>query len=236
MALLSQIQWLTHEPLTFIFQKTILSPEIVSFKKNKNIKRKYMGTGKFIVLYGINNLGKTCQAERLVEFFKKKGFESEYLKYPIYDLEPTGPIINRYLRKNNPDNLSLREVQILYTTNRIQYAPILLNKLNSGIWIVAEDYVGTGLAWGGQENLGFLKELNNCLFPEDIPILFDGERFVSGIEENHKHENDDKKVLETRENFSQLAIENSWYVINANQTEEKVFEEVKNVFKKERLI
>ena len=40
--------------------------------------------GKFIVLYGINNLGKTTQAKFLVEKLQSQGLRAEYVKYPIY--------------------------------------------------------------------------------------------------------------------------------------------------------
>ena len=42
--------------------------------------------GKFIVIYGVNNLGKTTQANMLVQKLKASGLKAEYLKYPIYDL------------------------------------------------------------------------------------------------------------------------------------------------------
>jgi thymidylate kinase len=42
--------------------------------------------GKFIVLYGINNLGKTTQAKLLVEKFQKEGLKAEYMKYAVYSL------------------------------------------------------------------------------------------------------------------------------------------------------
>jgi len=48
--------------------------------------------GKFIVLYGINNLGKTTQTRILVDKLKLHGLKAEYLKYPVYDLAPSGPI------------------------------------------------------------------------------------------------------------------------------------------------
>src|SRR3989344_7041055 len=104
--------------------------------------------GKFIVIYGINNLGKSTQAKILVEKLGQEGFSAEYLKYTIYDLKPSGPIINDYLREGNRDNLSPREIQILYTMNRYQFESRLKDKLSQGVNIVAEDYTGTGLAWG----------------------------------------------------------------------------------------
>src|SRR3990167_10147152 len=82
--------------------------------------------GKFIVIYGINNLGKTTQAKLLVEKLNAAGRRAKYLKYPIYDLSPSGPRLNEYLRGGNPEKLDARTAQILYAKNREQYEPTLL--------------------------------------------------------------------------------------------------------------
>ena len=52
-----------------------------------------MSKGIFIVLYGVNNLGKTTQAQLLVERLNKAGVQATYLKYPIYDIEPSGVLL-----------------------------------------------------------------------------------------------------------------------------------------------
>ena len=192
-----------------------------------------MWIGKFIVLYGINNLGKTCQAKRLVRALKDLGYKAEYLKYPIYDLNPTGLMINDYFRNDNPDNLGLREVQMLCTQNRQHFQNELIKKLKEGVWVISEDYTGTSLGWGGKENKDFLERLNSALVKEDISILFDGERFASGIEMGHKHENDDRRILMVRGDFLDLAREKHWHVVQVNQTKDEVFEQVKNILKKE---
>jgi len=54
---------------------------------------------------------------------------AEYLKYAIYDLAPSGPLLNEYLRKGNPHDLSPREFQLLQVLNRTQYQPLLQEKL-----------------------------------------------------------------------------------------------------------
>ncbi len=181
--------------------------------------------GKFIVLYGINNLGKSTQAKKIVAWFKEKNIQAEYLKYPLYDLAPSGPMLNSYLREGNPYDLTRREAQLLYVMNRFQFESSLKEKLEAGITIIAEDYKGTGMAWGigGGVDEAFMKKINENLLEEDIALYFDGERFTSGIESNHKHETDDELTRNVRKAHQQLAKEFGWIPIKANETEEEVF-------------
>jgi len=184
--------------------------------------------GKLIVFYGINNLGKSTQAKLLVERLKANGYQAEYLKYPIYDLNPSGLILNDYLRNANPHQLSAKEAQIIYSLNRTQYQDELIAKLKAGINVIAEDYKGTGIAWGlgaGVEE-DFLKKVNSHLIAEDLVFLFDGERFRHAIENNHKHENDDDLMIKVRWAHLKLREEYGWWKINANLAIEEIHEEI----------
>lgn len=192
--------------------------------------------GKFIVFYGINNLGKTTQAKMLAEYLNKKNIKAEYLKYPIYDLEPAGKLINEYLRGGNPNNFSPRELQLLHCVDKVSFEPILRDKLNSGINIIAEDYFGTAVAWGAAAgvDMALLEYLYSFIYKEDLAILFDGKRFTSSIEKNHKHENDAALTERVRQVHLELAEKYNWKKIDANQSIEKVQENileiVKNIF------
>ncbi len=184
--------------------------------------------GKFIVFYGINNLGKSTQAFKLVEKLNQKGKRAEYLKYPVYDLDPSGLLINNYLREDNKFNLSRKEAQILYTMNRFQYEPILKEKLSQGINIISEDYTGTGLAWGittGVEE-NFLKRINKKLLKEDLAFLFDGERFEESEEKNHKHETNGDFMKKARQIHLRLGQEYNWKKINANLSREEIHKQI----------
>ena len=180
--------------------------------------------GKFIVFYGINNLGKSTQVDLLLKKLKEKNIKIEVLKYPIYDLAPSGPIINDYLRNGNPFNLTAREVQMLYAKNRFQFEPLLIKKLESGINIIAEDYVGTGLAWGIGAGVDekFLKLINQNLLQEDLAFLFDGERFMKAQEKNHKHETNNDLTDQVRKIHLRLGKEFNWKKINANTGKKKI--------------
>ena len=73
-----------------------------------------MKVGLFIVIYGINNIGKSTQATMLADALTASGLKAEYLKYPIYDLSPTGPQINEILRSGKKQEISEEEFQALY--------------------------------------------------------------------------------------------------------------------------
>jgi len=182
------------------------------------------GRGKFIVFYGINNLGKTTQAKILVDKLKLHGLKAEYLKYPVYDIAPSGPILNNYLRQHNFYNLTPREAQIIYAFNRLQFEETLKQKLARSINVVAEDYCGTGIAWGATKGapLEALEQINQGLLIEDIAILLDGERFMEGKESDHLHERDDELMSRCRQTHQMLAKRYGWHVIPANLAIESV--------------
>ena len=187
-----------------------------------------MTKGKFIVLYGINRLGKTTQSEIVSrEIEVRNSVSVSRLKYPIYDLEPTGQRINAYLRKGNPENLTPLQHQELQLQNRLDYQPTLKEKLKSGLWILAEDYVLTGIAWGVASGVdeSWLKKETEKLLREDLGILFDGEPF-SYREGSHLYEGDDEITKRCREIHSRLAREFNIPVINANQLKEQVTQDV----------
>ncbi len=180
--------------------------------------------GKLIVLYGINNLGKSTQAKLLVEKLKSEGLKAEYIKYPIYDLSPSGDILNDYLREGNFYDLSSREAQVIYALNRTQYQDKLISKLKDGVYIIAEDYKGTGIAWGLGAGVSevFLKSINSHLIDEDLVFLFVGERFLEAMEKTHRHETNNDLTTKVRWAHLKLKEEYGWIKVNANLKIEEI--------------
>lgn len=184
--------------------------------------------GKFIVFYGINNLGKSTQAKILIKQLKKASIKAEYLKYPIYNLEPTGPFINKVLRSGKAQKISEDELQMWYTLNRFQFEPKLKRKLAKGVWIIAEDYIGTGLAWGWAKgaDLEYLENMNKPLLKEDLAIFFYGKRFLDGKERVHLHEQNDKLIELCQRKHRSLAKKYHWRRVNANGSRERIAEKI----------
>lgn len=182
-----------------------------------------MTKGAFLTLYGINNIGKSTHAKRLVERLQQEGRRAAYLKYPIYDLEPTGPRINEILRHQGGDGVSEEELQTLFMQNRKDFEPRLQKLLNSGMTVVAEDYTQTGIAWGTAKGLdeSWVEDLNKDLMKEDFSILLVGERARKAIEEGHIHETNDELVGRVAKILQRRANEQGWHVIQLQPTKDE---------------
>ena len=205
---------------------------VIRIGPRPNVTKNIM-QGKLITIYGINNLGKSTQAKLLVKNLKKQGKRVEYLKYPIYNLKPSGPIINKVLRSGKKQKMSEEELQLWYTINRFQYENTLKKKLKAGKIIVAEDYTGTGLSWGAAKGakLDWLIKTNEPLLAEDIAILLDGSRFIEAKEKNHIHESNDKLVAKCRRVHLQLAKRFEWKIVKANREVDVIAKEVLKLVK-----
>ena len=187
-----------------------------------------MKKGIFIVLYGVNSTGKSTQNDLLTKRLQNSGHAVTSLKYPLYDIEPSGPMINEYLRRDNPLKLTPREFQIIQVVNRTQYDNELRRLLAEGTHIVAEDYTGTGIAWGMAAGIDkrFLVRLNTHLLREDIGILFNGKQFIDGKEDEHTHEEDDDLIVRSYSAHRELASDSDWYIIASDKAPNVVHAEV----------
>ena len=195
---------------------------------NKNI-------GKLITFYGINNIGKSTHAKLLVERLRSEGYESEYVKFPVYDLKPTGEFINGVLRgAAKKQEITEEELQMWYTLNRFQFEPTLKKWLAEGKIVVAEDYTATGLAWGAAKGakLEWLIEINRYLLKEDFAVHMKGERQIQAREVNHIHENNDDLVESCRFILEELGKKYGWKDVviqpTIDATKKIIWETVKN--------
>lgn len=194
-------------------------------------------TGKLITLYGINGIGKTTQVELLVKFLEEQGKRASRLKYPVYDLEPTGPFIYKYLRDpefRGKNELSTEDLQMKYAENREDYESELQKRLEEGEWIVAEDYTGTGIAWGltWGADLEYLEKINKNLYQPDLCILMHGHRFNTAIEAGHRNETADERIKICKNFHLLLKDRYGWEQVDANQSVEEVSRDIVSIVKK----
>lgn len=167
--------------------------------------------GKFITIYGINNIGKTTHAKLLVERLTQNGRKAYYVKYPVYDVPPSGHLLDKLLRSGE-QKISEEELQLWFIVNRYQYQPELKRLLEDGYIVVAEDYIGTGMAWGMAKGLSeaWVSTCNQGLIKEDLAILIEGERIKTAMEKGHVHEQNEELINRCAEKFSYLAEKYNW--------------------------
>lgn len=166
----------------------------------------------FIAIYGINNIGKTTHSKRLVARLKKLGKDAFYIKYPVYGQKPSGHLINRILRGKGGQKISEEELQLWFVLNRYQFEPKLKKMLKAGKIVVAEDYIGTGIAWGAAKgvNIASLENMNKFLVQPDLAIFMDGKRALEAREKKHIHEQNDALAQRCQQVYRKLAKKYGW--------------------------
>ncbi|MDP4008186.1 MAG: hypothetical protein Q8P68_03250 [Candidatus Peregrinibacteria bacterium] len=167
---------------------------------------------KFIAIYGVNNIGKSWHAKNIVERLKALGAKAVYIKYPIYDIEPSGTFLNKTLRSGEPQKITEEELQTWYALNRFQFEPSLKQMLAENDYVVAEDYTGTGICWGYTKgaSLDWLESLNSQFIKPDFSILMYGERKTSAAEVGHLHESHDELLNKAEETLNMLSEKYDW--------------------------
>ena len=196
--------------------------------------------GKFIALYGINGIGKTTQTDLLVSSLRSRGIPVVHVKYPVYDLAPEGPFLYNYLRSaafREEHKLTTHELQLKFAENRKRYDDVVKKQLAEGQWIIAEDYVGTGiawgLAWGGA--LHYLEEINEGLLQSDLTILLDGDRVLTFIEKCHVNEGKAERLAICRSFLLLLGEKHKWRTARANQRIADVHKDIMQIVEEELL-
>ncbi|KKU63947.1 MAG: Thymidylate kinase [Candidatus Amesbacteria bacterium GW2011_GWA1_47_16] len=169
-----------------------------------------MRRGLFIVLYGPAGVGKTQQLEILEDTMARMGVHVRRIKYPLYRLEPTGPKLYGILHRKEiaPDE---DEMQKMFAQNRNDFEPTLRSWLDSGVTVLAEDYKGTGVAWGMVRGLPLekMEELNDDQTQPDLAIYLDGPRRMESPLEPHMYE-DEEEWYKVRKVMLQLADRYGW--------------------------
>ncbi len=174
-----------------------------------------MKKGRLITIYGINNIGKSTHAKILKRKLNKAGFEAVYIKFPNYDIAPTGPFLNEVLRNPEGQHISEQQLQMWFVLNRYQTQPEIEKLLNEGKIVVAEDYIGTGLAWGMAKGLDedWLENANKYLIKEDLALMIEGERDLKAKEKHHVHEQNEDLIEKCLKTHKYLSKKHGWRIV-----------------------
>lgn len=200
-----------------------------------------MKKGKFIVICGVEGSGKGTQINLIKEHFK--GNDNI-----VFTREPGGTDIAEKIRDIilNEDIDPLTEAYLFAAARREHIIKKIKPLLEEGKTIICDRFVYSSLVYQGLgRNLGidFVDELNRPViegfYPDKVIYLdLEPEIGLERIKKNNRETNrlDNEKLdfyKKCREGFLHLANNepNKFIIINANQSEEKVFQDIKNNLK-----
>lgn len=181
----------------------------------------------YICIEGIDGSGKSTQTVILEKWLQSAGFKV------LRVFEPTKSGVGKIIRKMLQDSQATdknfqRTLGLLFAADRM----ILMNKIKEaeaeGIIIITDRSFYSSLVYQNEEE--WVRKINKHVIKPDIVILLDLEPKTAIKRCDGKDHFENQNFLEKiREKYINLAAEEEFYVINANNGLNKVHEDIKRV-------
>lgn len=165
--------------------------------------------GMVIVLEGLDRVGKSTQCKQLIESLRKQGRRAELIRFPDRTLA-TGKLISEYL--SGKTNINGQTVHLLFTANRWELFPRMLDLLNSGTTLVIDRYSYSGIAYSSAKGLDFdwCKAAENGLIKPDCVLYLKND-----IKELTRRDNFGDEIYE-KEEFQQIVHKMYMKLVDSN--------------------
>lgn len=175
-----------------------------------------MKRGLFVVIYGPSGVGKSKQLEILDDTLHRMGVSSRVVKFPIYEIKPTGAELERLVHGGGR-LLPEEKMQEIFAANRKSFEPTICNWLDAGVTVLAEDYKGTGVAWGMVRGMSLeqMERINSDQLDPDLAILMDGPKRVERAAMDHPY-GSEEEWYKIRKTYLQLADRYGWIRVGAD--------------------
>ena len=189
-----------------------------------------MSRGSIIVFEGCDRCGKTTQCKKLVEYLNENNKPTKLQRFPDRTTA-IGSVCNDYLA--NKCELEDHAVHLMFTANRWEAVPKMMEVINSGTSLIIDRYSYSGVAFTSAKK-GL--ELEWCKNPErglpkpDLVLYLslsaeEAAKRGSYGEERYDETNFQKRVAA---NYDTLR-EPNWVVVDASKTIEALHEELRNI-------
>ena len=187
--------------------------------------------GLLIVLEGLDRTGKTTQTTVIKDYLTSLNHPTEVIHFPARHTQ-FGQQIDLFLKQKKTFDNEL--LHLLFSINRWELKPSIMEKLYSGVNVVLDRYSYSGVAYSLAKGL----DANWCKSPEkglpkpDLVIYLKPQKMEDVVgregfgEEMFEKADFQRKVKEAYENH---IIEEDWKVVNASQDIEEVSNDIKSV-------
>ncbi|WFD36099.1 dTMP kinase [Malassezia cuniculi] len=185
--------------------------------------------GALIVVEGLDRAGKSTQVARIVEHF-----DAQLIKFPDRTTAIGGQINDYLTKKAEMDD---HAVHLLFSANRWEVLPQLLEALKSGRTVVCDRYAFSGIAYSAAKGL----DLPWCISPDvglplpDVSIFLDVDDNVAAQRSDYGQERYENQAFqrEVRSHFNLLETlvrsnGGEWVRIDAGDTIDNVWSKVQS--------
>ena len=193
-----------------------------------------LGRGKIIVIEGVDKAGKRTQSRLLVESLKLSGRICVFVDFPDYNT-PIGIKIRAFLEGKREYSNELKHM--LLSANRWERKSQIESMIEKGTIVIINRYYQSNLVYGVSNglNINSLANLEKGLPKEDIVIVLDVSSTVSTERSAEgdldSFEKNQKLLLEVNKNYSKLAKQFKWKIINGEKSREQVHQEIMKILR-----
>jgi dTMP kinase len=183
-----------------------------------------MPRGVFVVFEGCDGAGKSTQVQKLAT----SGIFASCERMAFPDrTTPIGGMIDQYLR--NAKDISDQAIHLLFSANRWELAGGIESLLAQGTSIICDRYWFSGTAYSAAKGI----DMEWCKMPEvglprpDLVLLLDLDVAILANRKGFGAERYEKLDLQKRVRDAYMQLrDDSWILINANQSVDDVAVEV----------
>ena len=185
--------------------------------------------GFFIVFEGVDRCGKSSQSASLLSYLEDNHVKAELLKFPDRTTE-SGKTIDKYLKREI--NLTDEEALILFSRNRWECVPRIVQLLQSGVTVIVDRYAYSGICYAAAKGV----PINVCIGPEcglpmpDVVFLLDLDIEIAASRDGFGSERFEEAQFQhkVRRHFLSLYDPCYWIKIDASRPMEDVGNEIKD--------
>lgn len=196
-----------------------------------------MRKGKIIALEGPDKAGKMTQSKLLVDSLRRSGRISVVMDFPDYST-PIGMEISAFLEGKRDYSNELKHM--LMSANRWERKREIESLVKTGTIVVINRYYQSNLVYGISNGLDidWLLNLDKGLPKEHIAIVIDVSPSTASLraEKLDLFESNEKLLLDVNKNYSKLAKQFSWKIVNGDNSKEQVHQDIMSLLKREKII
>jgi dTMP kinase len=198
---------------------------IIVSMDGKDVRR---GSGKLIVVDGIDQSGKKTQTLMLARKIQKFGYRTSNWSFPDY-ATPLGRQLKLYLTGRT--RFDFHAVHLLYAANKWENADSISRELKLGHIVIMNRYTPSNLAYGIAHRLSpnWLEQLEADLPKPDLTLILDIPPEVSFKRKRHLrdvHEENLSYLHRVRDTYLRLAKKYRWRIIDAEHDAEIVSQQL----------